>query len=445
MALGIPLPGAPGESFLKSLESGGNLFSRIMQPKIAREQMAQQKALQEQRLAQQMQMHNQSQARMNAMLPLQQKMAQMKLQQMEMELDPAKKFQYMQSLLGQMRNARNQQQEPSPEPMIPFTGMGMPSAEEIKNPTMPPPREKVMQGFGFEDMTPDERAMLQMSGIKIPNSPVLTGSARDAESMEMLRKRYGKDSEIVRDAEALNKQKIQQYQDLSAIRQRQTSGLKPGDTPILNPETGEIEGFNKQLTDKEREAAKNTTLFNNLYPLVYKGSAVFSGPGATNKLHQAAKTYNTNPASRKLIDDFLIAEKAATTTAVTEAARFGAGKTNQTFNRFLETLKAEDIHSKLKKWIKEYNIPASATMKAGIRWQNELNKAEHKANKNIPAARAYYYDPEKQFAHQEQQNTSAFENETENMEPVLMMKNGQMYNIPANEVTEAEKMGYQRG
>lgn len=234
--------------------------------------------------------------------------------------------------------------------------------------------------------------------------PALTGAARDAESMEQLRQLHGKDSPIVKEAEAIQHYKQQQQEDLSAIRQRQLNGLKPGDTEIKDPETGSIIGFKKQTDAKQKESAKNTVLFNELYPLVYKGGYMLSGPGATAKLEQAASEYNTNPDARKLIDDFLIAEKALGNTTVTEAARFGAGKTNQTYNRFAETLKAEDIHKKLKKWIKEYEIPPEATLKAGLRWTKILNDAEKKANSRIPATYDYYFDPEKQFAAQNASN-----------------------------------------
>lgn len=243
----------------------------------------------------------------------------------------------------------------------------------------------------------------------------LTGIAKNAESMKLLADKYGKDSEVYKNAQAERKAEIQRKEDLSDIRHRQLNGLKPGDTEIKDPKTGDTIGFNKQTTDKQKEFAKNTILFNELYPLVYKGASILSGPGATARLEQAARTYKTNPASKKLIDDFLIADKAATTTAVTEAARFGAGKTNQTFNRFVETLKAEDIHPKLKKWIKEFEIPYEANLTAGIRWQNELNKAEKKANKNIPATMPYYFDPEKQFEHeQEQMNSQKDESNSDN-------------------------------
>lgn len=251
--------------------------------------------------------------------------------------------------------------------------------------------------------------------LAVDKGAALTGAARDAESMQKLREQYGTDSPIVKEAEAINHAKQQQHEDLNAIRHRQLNGLKPGDTEIKDPSSGQVIGFRKQTTDKQKDAAKNTVLFNQLYRLVYKVADKLSGPGATKHLYDAARTYKTNPASRKLIDDFYIAEKAATTTAVTEASRFGAGKTNQTFNRFAETIKSEDLNGKLKKWIKEFGIPGEASLKAGKQWQEELNKAEKLANKKIPATMDYYFDPDKQFAHQQEQMVNP---DNENNDPL---------------------------
>lgn len=248
--------------------------------------------------------------------------------------------------------------------------------------------------------------MFKFDPLAADKGSAYTGAAREGLDMVRLKDEFGKDSEQYKTAQAIQKQKEQQHADLSEIRHRQLNGLKPGDTEIKDPKTGQIIGFKKQTDAKQKESAKNTVLFNELYPLVYKGGYMLSGAGATAKLEQAAREYRTNPKARKLIDDFLISEKALGNTTVTEAARFGAGRTNQTFNRFAETLKAEDIHKKLKKWIKEYEIPPEATLKAGLRWTKILNDAEKKANSRIPATYDYYFDPEKQFAAQNKQNES---------------------------------------
>jgi hypothetical protein len=293
------------------------------------------------------------------------------------------------------------------------------------------------QPRNLSDMTPMERInyayenypqyakALNNMGYKYHEN-TLTGPARDAESMKILRDKYGKDSAEVKEAEADINFKRQRNEDLSSIRHRQINGLKPGDTEIKDPNSGETIGFKKQTTDKQKEMAKNVVLFNELYPLVFNGAGLLSGPGATLKLEEAARNYKTNPKSREIIDNFNIALKALTTTAVTEAARFGAGRTNQTFNRFVETLKAEDIPATFKKLIKEYEIPYQANIKAGVRWQQILNAAEKKANSQIPATMDYYFDPEKQFAHEQEQFTTQNEN---NNKPIEEMSDEELMKI----------------
>jgi hypothetical protein len=71
---GIPLPGLPGDSFLKGVDTGSSMFSRMIQPVIQREQLAQQwqqhlqqKALQEQQL----ELQRQQEQRLASMTPYQ--------------------------------------------------------------------------------------------------------------------------------------------------------------------------------------------------------------------------------------------------------------------------------------------------------------------------------------------------------------------------------------
>lgn len=412
MALGIPLPGSFGEALNQGVNTGSGMFARIMQPILQREQLAQQMKIHKDALA----LQQAAAGRASALAPLNQRIAELKLAKAERESDPAKQLAYMQEILHGIHGAHGNQAQgqPSQDIMKPFTGMGMPSNEEIENPTIQAPSPEQLQNAGF-NFTPEEQMALSMAGIKVPKPPALTGIAREAESLAQLRQMHGKDSPIVKEAEAMQKAKAQQHADLSEIRHRQLNGLKPGDTEIKDPQTGEVIGFRKQTDAKQKEAAKNQVLFNEIYPLAYKGGAPFSGPGATLRLHKAAQAYNTDPKARKLIDNLMIALKAASNTTITEAARFSAGRTNQTYNRFLETIKTEDLNNKLKKWIKEFEIPSSANLRAGMEWQKILNKAEKKANRSIPATYDYYFDPEKQFAHQNEHSTGGINDDFSKM------------------------------
>jgi len=465
MALNIPMPGLPGDALLKGINTGSQMFSRIMQPIIQREQLAEQGKYHQGSLAeqgkyhggllkhyedrlkqeaihqaQQMALAKQKEARLWAMAPLQRQVELLRMRALQEKLDPNHEVNQIKRLYELANNpeyanqslAGNQNIQPNNELLRDkLSAMGMfgqnnesmtgkgqfPMQEQMEAPEYPIPETTSKVN---ESSKPNLMQMIVGGALKkrtgvnpfaINKESALTGAARDAESMKLLAEREGKNSETYKMAEAIQRDKKQMHEDLSAIRQRQANGLKPGDTEIKDQQTGQVIGFRKQTTDKQKEAAKNTILFNQLYPLV-QGSAKLSGPGATARFEEAARTYHTNPNSKKIIDDLLIADKAASTTAVTEASRFNAGHTNQTFNRLVDTLKSEDIPKKLKKWIKEYGIPAEANIKADKRWQEELNKAEKLANSRIPATMDYYFDPDKQFAHQqEQQNAENPSNE----------------------------------
>jgi hypothetical protein len=65
VALNIPMPESPGSSFLQGIDTGGNLFSRIMQPVLDREKMKQQ----QDQFVQEIALKKQAQDKANALLP----------------------------------------------------------------------------------------------------------------------------------------------------------------------------------------------------------------------------------------------------------------------------------------------------------------------------------------------------------------------------------------
>lgn len=259
--------------------------------------------------------------------------------------------------------------------------------------------------------------------FETPKGQSLTGPARNAESMKLLREKYGVNSPEVHEAEEEIRYRKQMQDDLSEIRARQMNGLKPGDKPIYDNQ-GKMEGFESKLTAKQQDAAKNLSLFNTFGPLVNK-AAYYSGPNATYKMEEDARHYKTDPAARKRIDDLLISDKAITNATVTEAARFASGKQNQTYNQYRESLKAADVPKLLHKWIKAGLVPSEANMKAGVKWLKILDMADKKAQRSIPATYKYYYDPEKQFS-QEQANQSG-NNEEETEDEGITELNGKRY------------------
>lgn len=434
----IPLPGNMIDTLMKGVSTGSNMYSGIMNPIISRENMANTKKIHDEQLAQQWKTHlddlalrRQQESRLGANMGLQRQLLQEQLLGLKHKNDPNwdfnNKMSQIQNLMSQrqggQQGVQGAQQPQMPEDYMSLLkgGPELPQGGEA----LMRPQEQQTQGQGGQlpggvDMDDIIKGLMYKSvGLHAPSGGgALTGPARDAESMERLRQRYGNDSRMVRDAESMVHAKSQQQEDLSAIRQRQLTGLKPGDTEIKDPETGEIIGFNKQTTEKQKDSAKNQSLFNSLYPLAYNGGSPFVGAGAALKLEETIKNAKSDPVARKRLIDFMLAEKALTNTTVTEAARFNSGRTNQTYNRYAESLKTENIHPKLKKWLKEYGIGEDINREVGRLWQDELNKAEKKANKSIPATMAYYFNPDKQFAHEQKMKQEDSGDENEDNDPL---------------------------
>ncbi len=233
---------------------------------------------------------------------------------------------------------------------------------------------------------------------------VLHGPARDAADLVKLKKERGENSEEYQTAKAISDAKIAANKDLRDLRARTKAGLKPGEKEFFDATTGEPLGKEIPLTATERASEEGNILFNEFYPVVYKGAAPFSGEGSIRRLEQAAANYKTDPKARKLFDDFLLSDKALAATVINEASTLKAGKQNRTYGILKESLEAQDIPKVVKKLIKEYQIPASAQLKAAMRYQKLLSDARIKARKGTPATQKLFYNPEMQAQHEKQQN-----------------------------------------
>ncbi len=132
-----------------------------------------------------------------------------------------------------------------------------------------------------------------------------------------------------------------------------------------------------------------------------------------------------------MFDDFLLSEKALAATVVNEASTLKAGRTNQTYRMLKESLDSQDVPNVIKKLIKQYQIPASASLKASMRYQELLSKARQKARKGTSATQKLFYNPEMQAQYEAQQNegsTSTKPSETKTINGVKYEKiNGEWY------------------
>jgi hypothetical protein len=135
MATGIPLPGTMGDALNQGVNTGSSMFARIMQPILAREQMAQREKQFQQELA----LRKAAQSRAGANMDLQRAIMEQQLLGLQHKNDPMYEMNQIKNLLGmftggaQGQGSQEMQQFPSEEygeGMGIFTPGGMQSAQQ---------------------------------------------------------------------------------------------------------------------------------------------------------------------------------------------------------------------------------------------------------------------------------------------------------------------------
>lgn len=419
---GIPLPqGDAFDSFAKGFHLPDNLMRQIL----ARNQLSQQgeqfnkhHAQQEEHFKQQMDLRRAQMARAGMNSDLQRAIMQQQLVGLQHKNDPLYEMQQLQAMQN-MFGGGNPQQAMQQEPQMPppsqemGEGMGMYSPEGMQEaqqvPQQPVPQQAPQGGINMEAIknSPIMRGYFKKHFGVDPGADMnrpLQGPARNAADLERLRKELGRDHPVVQQAEAEYDANIEAKKDLRDLRARTKAGLKPGEKEFFDQQSGIPLGKEIPLNAKERESEEGNILFNELYPYVYNGASPFSGEGSITRLENAARNYKTDPKARKLFDDFLLSEKMLAATTVNEASTLKAGRTNRTYNMLKESLDAQDIPNLVKKFVKQYQIPSSASMHASMRYQKILSDARKKARKGTPATQRLFYNPEMQAKHEEERN-----------------------------------------
>jgi hypothetical protein len=415
MALNIPNYTELQNPLLKGIDTGSTLFSRLMQPVLEREKLKQQA----EQFAQNMELRKQASARAGANSDINRQILEQQLLKLQHSNDPNYELEQLQSMIQAFGSNPTGQEDAGqmpnnvPESFLPSITQAPSSnpTEELPTLITDLPQEQVKNSNGI-DMEAIKKNPLLRSWFKkhygvdpaAGSGHTLHGAARDAADLEILRKEVGDNSPVYQNALAAYESTLSARKDLRDLRERTKQGLKPGEKEFFDPESGTPLGKEIPLTAKERESEEGNILFNTLYPLVYKGAAPFSGEGSISRLENAAINYKTDPQARKLFDDFLLAEKMLAAATVNEASTLKAGRTNRTYNMLKESLDAQDIPILVKKLIKQYQIPASAQLKAGMRYQKELSDARHKARKGTPATQKLFYNPELQAKYEEHKN-----------------------------------------
>lgn len=407
MSTRIPLPGVAGEDFLKGLDSGSNMFARMMAPQIEREKQKQQQAQFEQELA----LRKAAAARAAQAADMGYQFQQFnKLAQMfgggqpqdqtgagGQNIPPQQPIAPPQQEMGEgmgmfspegMQEAQQQPQQPQQPMASPQMG-GQPPMPSSGNPMMDKLKQNPMlraffkHKFGFDPLATDK-------------SLAYHGSASEGYDLSRLKKEFGENSEEYQTAKEEHQSKIDARKDLRDLRGRTKSGLKTGEKEFFDETSGEPLGKEIPLTEKERASEEGNILFNELYPIAYKGGSPFSGEGSIRRLQKAFENYKTDPRAAKLVDDLLLSDKVMAATTVNEASTLKSGHTNQTYTRLKDSLETQDIPKLIKKFAKEYGLPASASLKASMRYQEALSNARKKARKSTPATQRLYYNPEMQ-------------------------------------------------
>ena len=460
MALNIPNTDLPGASFLKGIDTGSTMFSRLMQPVLEREKQKQQA----EQFAQELALKKQQEARLGANSGLTSKILQQQLLKLQHSNDPNYEIQQLQHMIESLNGAGGQQGQGSPQ--APGMQQPIPSQEEGEGLGMFTPEG--MQEAQQQTQLPQQQIPqsapqggIDMDAIK--NNPILRGyfkkhfgvdpaagehnvlhgPARDAADLAKLKKEVGENSEVYQNAKNAYDAQLDAKKDLRDLRARTKQGLKPGEKEFFDEQTGEPLGKEIPLTSAERQSEEGNILFNELYPYVYKGAAPFSGEGSIRRLEQAAANYKKDPKARKLFDDFLLAEKMLAATTVNEASTLKAGRTNRTYNMLKESLDAQDVPKTIKKLIKQYGLPASAQLKASMNYQKALSEARQKARKGTPATQKLFYNPEMQAQHETQANEKQ-PNSNENKAVIVIDPNGKKFETTEANATHLPK-GWKRG
>lgn len=459
MPLNIPMPDLPGNALLKGLDTGGALFTRLMQPRLAREQQDLEREKQKQahehflqKLIADREAAERSQAFQSRFDPLTKSIMQQKLQGLTQRNDPMFELNQYKALENMFKKRGGNITGSMPTQEL-GQGLGVYSPEGLKSSQSSIPNENedeidyemlkqhpALRGyfkkkFGYDPLAQKE-------------SEVLHGPARDAYDLAKVKQQYGEDSEIYQNAKAQYDANLDAKKDLRDLRARTKAGLKPGEKEFFDPETGSPLGKEIPLTAKERESEEGNILFNELYPHVYKGASPFSGEGSIRRLENAASHYKTDPKARKLFDDFLLAEKMLAATTVNEASTLKAGRTNRTYGILKESLEAQDIPKLVKKLIKEYKLPPQAQLRAAMRYQKLLSDARKKARKGVPATQKLFYDPEQQAQYESQINEGGAlinpDQKEEVSEVIVIDPTGKKFKTTAKNAANLPK-GWKRG
>lgn len=253
--------------------------------------------------------------------------------------------------------------------------------QTIQPPMQPPVLQKPEKANPFTTLA---QSMIQKElGIR-PKTQALSNTAKEINELEDIKAGF-KPGTNRQEKLSETQQKIMQR-----ALEAKAGGLPKGHF-YEHDEDGNVIGESRPKTQKEKDIDRGTVLFDAFYPEVNKGLNYYSGFDSISRLENDARNYSRDKNARQRFDDFLLAYKLRTVTGINEAARFGAGRTNQTYNRFFETLTDLDVPRTIQKLIKNYQVLNKANIKAGNRFHNMLTKAQRLYEKQAQPNVTEYY------------------------------------------------------
>lgn len=226
-----------------------------------------------------------------------------------------------------------------------------------------------------------------------PKQIPLVGPAAEAEGLNQLKQKYGEDSEVYKNAQALAALKQHERESLTSQRQRRAEGLKPGENWVKD-KYGENIGINRDYSPTERKEEKGRLFFNEVYPEILKATSYYSGQGSIERFTKDALNYKNDKKAQQRIDNFRAAIKLVPAGLVKENATLGGANTNQVYNRLVSSINSSDLPKKVDEIVKKYGLPKEAELRAGQRFQSILNKATQ-SSKNIAARHTEYLGGDK--------------------------------------------------
>jgi hypothetical protein len=158
--------------------------------------------------------------------------------------------------------------------------------------------------------------------------------------------------------------------------------LKPGDT-IVNDKDGKTIGVNTRLSDADIKQKKAINSFNNVYPFLNSSLSAFSGKGSWKKFEDAVRTYNIDPKSKELVDNYFAAKQLLAVGTTKENARIGGNSTNQQLKMLRKTLDSSEVPERLKD-LAGYQLPEGYKESSGQIFQDYLNSMDKAAQEDIP-------------------------------------------------------------